>query len=349
MRTLSWLDPGKRIWDCNLKSEHILFFVKNLFWSDVLKAWLYINFKKDWEVNASSQMIWCNSNILVAQKPVLNVTVIKQGLLWIKQLYDNHVLKSAKRVNEEYGLSVMDYNSIVSAIPKSWRSQLTGECTLHEHVLISDLYRKQAKIVAKVYDELRIIPDIQNLIRRWEAELEMEIEQDAFMRCFHDIYVVTNVPKYRSFQFRLLHRAVITNVHLPRWKKKDSNNCSFCGKHPETYLHLFIYCEHVKEIWLKLEIYMEKQSAEKINFGIDTVICNKIIERPNHWKKFVCLLLKQYIYRQRCLAKTISYKEFIGHLEKVKNMEKYIALKNNKIHKHNKKWESKGTTNNRNM
>ena len=58
----------------------------------------------------------------------------------------------------------------------------------------------------------------------------------------------------------------------------------------------------------------------------------------SHVKNFVCLLVKQYIYRQRCLGEKLTNQQFREHVLKVQNMEKYIAIKNSKSGKHQKKW-----------
>ena len=62
--------------------------------------------------------------------------------------------------------------------------------------------------------------------------------------------------------------------------------------------YLFIYCEKVRDLWLQIENFIAHRT--------DTVIEDSlIIEKPNHVKYFICLLVKQYIYRQRCLAKPL--------------------------------------------
>ena len=40
----------------------------------------------------------------------------------------------------------------------------------------------------------------------------------------------------------------------------------------------------------------------------------------------------------RCLGKKLCGIEIIDKLKKIENMEKYIAQKNNKLQRHNKKW-----------
>ena len=71
---------------------------------------------------------------------------------------------------------------------------------------------------------------------------------EKFVKCFTDLLAVTNIPKYRSFQYRLLHRAIVTNVQLHYYKLTNSDQCSFCHMQRETYSHLFIQCKKVIEL-----------------------------------------------------------------------------------------------------
>ena len=52
----------------------------------------------------------------------------------------------------------------------------------------------------------------------------------------------------------------------------------------------------------------------------------------------MCLITKQYIYRQRCFGKELNFRELKGVIRNVENIEKYIAEKNDKVKTHEKKW-----------
>ena len=53
----------------------------------------------------------------------------------------------------------------------------------------------------------------------------------------------------------------------------------------------------------------------------------------------LCLFTKQYIYKQRCLNKQISFAELGASFRNMEKIEKYIATKNGKTNIHNKKWK----------
>ena len=83
----------------------------------------------------------------------------------------------------------------------------------------------------------------------------------------------------------------------------------------ETYLHLFSYCDHVRDLWLGLEEYMNKEfSIEPVQINEPNVIWKHLIpEQPKHLKKFLCLVtlpleLTTNIKRI-CNIEICSYKE----------------------------------------
>ena len=42
---------------------------------------------------------------------------------------------------------------------------------------------------------------------------------------------------------------ILTNYLLYEMKKVSSQTCTFCYIEPETIVHLYFHCIHVKDIW----------------------------------------------------------------------------------------------------
>ena len=153
-----------------------------------------------------------------------------------------------------------------------------------------------------------------------------------------DIYKITNIPKLRSFQYRLLHNSIITNAHLFRWKMLSNNLCSFCQEEKETTIHLLCECTIVENLWKKLSVYFnDRWLLDEISLSTSNILLNRISDRI-HPVNFLCLVTKQYIYRQRCLKQDLNINELLSIFNSIENMEKYIAVKNNNLVKHSKKW-----------
>ena len=136
-----------------------------------------------------------------------------------------------------------------------------------------------------------------------------------------------------------MHRALVTNKHLFRWGIKSSNACTFCETEKETYLHLFIECKYVQNLWNSVTSYMNSEYgyAESVS-NAQKMFCN--LASDNHVVNFLALLTLKYIYRQRCIKRPLSYRQLLTEVYAIRNIEKCIATKNGKVRKHNEKWFS---------
>ena len=70
------------------------------------------------------------------------------------------------------------------------------------------------------------------------------------------------------------------------------------------------------------------------------IIFHSIVGRRQHVANFLCLLTKQFIYKQRCLNQSIHFTILKEHWSNIENVEKYIdlAIKNDMLVKHERKW-----------
>ena len=53
-------------------------------------------------------------------------------------------------------------------------------------------------------------------LKQWQADFPT-LMSDEFLRCFKNIFSVTNNSKLRSMQYRILQRALVFNDKLYRW------------------------------------------------------------------------------------------------------------------------------------
>ena len=150
------------------------------------------------------------------------------------------------------------------------------------------------------------------------------------------IYHTTNVARIRSFQYRLLQSAIVTNKQLFKWKIKDNPLCTFCQEEEETILHLFVDCSKVKHLWDQIKKLLESEYESSPKLDRASIILNKI--NKSDIGGFIVLLTKMYIYRKRCQNEGLNFIELKQFIDFTRNKEKYIAIKNNNIVKHDKKW-----------
>ena len=195
----------------------------------------------------------------------------------------------------------MEYNAIISAIPSTFHKALKESKTNDnnkECELFYNMMKKRDGLTSLTYKSLIEFTPLEKKRLDWQADLQEVLSNDDYQGSFKNIYSVTNVSKLRSFQYRLLHRAIVLNSHLFHWKIKSSSNCTFCNQEKESYSHIFVLCTKVRNLWISLEKLMYDFSDNHIVFNVRNVMFNKLIPDLKNIKNFLCLLCKQYIYRQ---------------------------------------------------
>ena len=202
-----------------------------------------------------------------------------------------------------------------------------------------------AKPTAVVYDDLVSNEyNILDKLEKWQETLEKEISLTDFNMLFRNIYCVTNVAKLRSFQYRILMHALILNKQLFIYKIRDNNKCTFCNVELETACHFFWKCKICSEFWRKTRALIlemvDNLPAHEMEFNKENMLFNMVHKKPANIVNFIVLKAKYYLYVTRCKNKKPSIVQFKENLLLIRNIEKYIAIKNNRLAKHEQKWNN---------
>ena len=197
------------IWRCNLNKKDTVQLFGNSFWSQVLQAWSAINFVDtvNTEQEFANQILWYNSLIRRQGKPFLIEKAYKKGLYLVKQLVSiEGGLIPCEIATEMYKLTVMEYNTIITALPKAWRKtyclkgQITYESFLYDTVI------GRAKVSSYAYKKLNNQPQIiENVLIKFNVTGKLEVDFDNYSEALLNIKILTKNAKLQSFQFRFLH------------------------------------------------------------------------------------------------------------------------------------------------
>ena len=331
-------DLQNMIWCVNLSPRDVSLVVKtnNTFWVDVFVSWCSYHYTE--KCSGSVQIIWWNSHIRVNNKPIFWRKQHKAGLMYVHDLIEDGAYISGSAAYKKYGLDAMHFNMLKSAIPLSFadfakkypevhftdpkyqRYMATDKCVRHVYLELENDTVYFDKIQTKWTDELQL----------WDTDIVEEICK---------IKHTTKVPKLQSFQYRLLNRAIITNIHLKRWRISETDLCTFCETEPETYAHVFYECSHVKPIIEEMMNLCAEHSSSEISLSYSDIILNSISGLSSDVSNFICLCAKQYIYSKKCLKQPLCTREFRSKVYMCKNSEKYYAVMQNSTIKYLKRWE----------
>ena len=111
---------GCDIWRCSIKPEDVSSLgIQNQFWNDVLFSWSTYN--SNCYTRIENQFIWYNSQIKIGKKIFFWKDVYEKGLKYVYQLFQDKQFKNFECMHQEYGITVMRYNSLKAAIPEYMR------------------------------------------------------------------------------------------------------------------------------------------------------------------------------------------------------------------------------------
>ena len=309
------------------------------FWFQVISLWFEIEFDDPLEGHqVRKQMIWFNSNVCPHKRPHWKQNLYSKGLKHLSDLLheDNSFLSFQEFSTKFSTKDFLYYNALIKSIPPIWIDYLRQDDT---DLSFKDKYIEWGSVkrtAACIYNHLisnqhQIYPKYLKWKRILGEEFTNEFED--FPRLINRMYVMTNSTKLRSFHFRILHHAIITNIHLKRYGIKDSENCSLCQALPETVEHLFYECEKVKPLWTYVKVSFQLQHHSCVN-----ILLNTVNDNPRLIGNCIVLLTKHFIYSNRCTGSEISVHKLKIAIERFKETEYYIAINKNKLGQHLLKW-----------
>ena len=131
----------------------------------------------------------------------------------------------------------------------------------------------------------------------------------------------------KEFQFKLIHRIVITKKKLFRYGINTDSDCIYCGE-PDSINHTFLDCEFTKTFTNKVINCFNSQNG--FDFQPDTMeTLFATFKRPTYMelvRKFKCTLLfmKFYVYVSKLNNSSLVLAKFItriNYLYKVENLK----------------------------
>jgi len=158
-------------------------------------------------------------------------------------------------------------------------------------------------------------------------------DENPFLTCFR---MTKNVP-LRGVQFKILHNAYPTMKHLFHWRIKASPNCTSCNI-PETTIHAIWECNIARQT---IENLQRVLNAIQINRSQCLITKEKFLYgiKSKPALSMIFTLIKRCLILQREDKNIITEETINRIISQEYKVEKYIATKQDSMHKFNARWK----------
>ena len=130
-------------------------------------------------------------------------------------------------------------------------------------------------------------------------------------------------PSYATdFQYKLIHRILITNSFLYKYGLKETELCTFCTETKESLVHIFGECNYVRNFWLAIGNFL-KICGVSLPFNAKDIILG-LTEHSSAQGTInnVLIILKYYIYVCKCKCRALNLEGGLEFLKYAINIEK---------------------------
>ena len=243
---------------------------------------------------------------------------------------DDLVIEGSFKMSKDLGVNWLELNQIIAAIPQDWKVMLVHTQGPARKSLYSELYNRKERN-RMIYD--RLIENNMTLSKyhkRWKDAEGVVFSEDNYDTAFAKYTQVTGITKYRDFQYRLLLCTIFTNVEFHKWGLTTSDSCYFCQESIEYRCHIFFECTHIKPL---LDVITELCSVNNIEIilTMENILLSNLHKKLPHIINFICTVMKQLIYRCKCVKKVVNKQIFQHEILYLHNIDHTLSLREGKM------------------
>ena len=173
----------------------------------------------------------------------------------------------------------------------------------------------------------------EKAIVKWSQDVQFEVKSQWSQYCLK-VKLLEDM-KLHAFHLQYLNSGYILNVTKSKYSEVDPE-CLLCKKEPETYLHLFWYCEKTMVIWDKLiDIFEMIVDPTKNEINMQNCLLS------NFNTKLLVLLttyFKRYIFFSTFISYVPHWQHFKAFVIKMRERHYNKCKYQNKIQHHFKFW-----------
>ena len=279
---------------------------------------------------AQNIILFNNKEILVDSKTFFIREWFKKGILSIQDLLHNTGQPMTyQEFTNKYSCKTnfLQYYQVISAIPKHLLAKAKSTKPINKELYSDNNLSLQLNESITLYLNKIKTSDFYTLLctkihttghsgpQRWSKDLSLD--EDKWEKIFTSLKTVCRETKLKEFQYKLIHRIVVTKKELYRYGIKEDDECIYCGE-KDSINHTFRDCHFVKIFiqrvinWFNIEnkINFNPSSEERL-FGILSDLHEKVLVRKFN---YTMLFMRYYIYTNKLHNKPILLQDFVGKM-----------------------------------
>ena len=284
-------------------------------------------------------VLFNNKEILVGGKPVFIKEWFDRNILSIQDLLNsNGQLLSFQEFINKYDChtNFLQFYQVISAIPKYLvtkarnTEQSENELYTRNNFLFPlDAHTQIQLEKAKTRDfYCLLIRKIHTVSQtgpmKWDSVTRLD--DNAWEKIFTSLKNICKETKLKEFQFKLIHRIVVTKKELHRYGIKADDECLYCGE-KDSIEHTFLNCQFVKIFVNSVIDWFNAANNSKFAptieeklFGIISGSYEKeILKKFN----YTILFMKYYIYTSKMHNQAIHLPVFVDKVLFKYRIEKF--------------------------
>ena len=278
------------------------------FYKQLFDVWHEIHIREPDNTNEIlNETLWCNHLIQVGDKPCCFSEMKEKGVLKLRDILNlDGSFKSKESIERSHNmtLNIMHYNSIKSAIPKTWLTQLRRrnkdvyfkETDNEGKIKINGKWQLIIKTTNKQYywELMKRNRDKSKAIEKWE---ENYLHNFDWSEIFKLPYETTRETKLQSLQYQIINRYFPCGHNLNIWYSTNEYSCSFCNEN-ESLEHYFYSCPYVKRFWKSFMNWWKTIYDCYIQLNVLDILFGIVNENNDNMigcLNFCILLAKRYI------------------------------------------------------
>ena len=273
-------------------------------------------------------VLFNNKEILVGGKPVFIKEWFDCNILFIQDLLNSKgQLLSFREFIDKYDCSTnfLQFYQVTSAIPKYLVTKARNTEPPQNGLYTRNNFLFQLDASTQIQLEKAKTRDFYCLLNRkthtvsqtgpmkWNSIIGLD--ENAWKIIFTSPKNVCKEPKLKEFQFKLIHRIVVTKKELHRYGIKADDECLYCGE-KDSIDHTFLNCQFVKIFVNNVIDWFNAANNSKFAptigeklFGIISGPYEKeIVKKFN----YTLLFMKYYIYTSKMHNQAIHLSVFVN-------------------------------------